>query len=230
LSSFKQSLESQYRLHNYGDLKLYKSPTSYYSYPEVYQVLYNLEFKFNEVYNKFEITFDSLFFDKLLIENQDLNIYKNFSTFEESLFNWRDKGNIIEFKKSFSCLYFLGDKYILEDFFKEDLDSAFKKIVDQSKDFESINILFLIKNNDFNKLKLFSYLKKKDYLFFYFIPTKETKLKLHNILLINVKKINLCKTLITFSDCSYFIDQCEVFKYLSDEINWGHTDLFNHYL
>lgn len=230
LSSFKQLLESQYWLHNYGDFKLYKSPNNYYSYPEIYQVLYNLEFKFDEILNKFEITFDSLFFDKSLIENQDLNKYKNFNNFEEILMNWRDKGNIIEFKKSFGCMYFLNDKYIIEDFLKEDLDLAFKKIINQSDYFESVNILFLVKNDNFNKLKLFSYLKKKKYLFFYFIPLKETKLKLYDILLINVKKIYLNETLIIFDGCNYVIDQTKVFDYISNEIDWVCTDLFNHYL
>lgn len=230
LSSFKQLLESQYWIHNYGDFKLYKSPNNYYSYPEIYQVLYNLDFKFNENLNKFEIIFDSLFFDKSLLEKQDLNNYKNFDAFNEILMNWREKGDIIKFTKSCSCLYFLSDKYILDDFLKNDLELAFKKIIKESGSISSVNILILIKSNNFNKLKLFSYLKKKEYLFFYFIPFNETKLKTYNLLLLNTKVSFLGETLTIFDNCDLINDQIKLFKYLLDEIDWENTDLFNHYL
>lgn len=230
LCSFKQLLESQYWLHNYGDFKLYKSPGSYFSYPEIYQVLYNLEFKFNDNLNKFEITFDSLFFDKSLIENQDLSKYKNFDAFNEVLMNWREKGDIIKFIKSSSYLYFLSDKYLLDDFIKKDLDLAFKKIVKESNNVLSVNILVLIKDNNFNKLKLFSYLKKKKYLFFYFIPFEETRLKKYNVLLLNTKSFLLHETLIMFDNCSFINNQNELFDYLINEIDWENTDFFNHYL
>lgn len=230
LSSFKQLLESQYWVHNFGDFKLYKSPKSFSFYPEIYQILHNIDFNFNDNLNKYEIKFDSIFFDKSLIENENLTVYKTFDSFKEKLIEWRDKGEILEFKKSFCFLLFLNQKFLIEDYSEEDLKNSFKKVISNSKDQDFVCALVLINHYNVDKLKLKTFLIKQKLQFFYFIPYTESVDKQSNLLFISFKKTLTSSLKDIFKDCTIIFNNNDILFFLVKQIRWESTDLYNHYL
>ena len=189
LSHFKDLLQQQYWIHNYGDFKMYKTPQNYTLYPEIYQILYNLNFEFVQSTSQSKVYFDSLFFDKNLITEIDLSKYKNIEDFKDQLVNWRNEGKIIEFKKNLLLLGLINEKYNLDDFLEKDLNDSFEVMFKNAEQNDVVCFLFLIniKNLNFQKIKIS--LNDEKVSFYYYIPFFETISQQNNLLLLGIKKM-----------------------------------------
>lgn len=226
---YKELTQQQYWIHNYGDYKIYKSINNFSLYPEIYQILYNLSFDFNVETSQSKILFDSIFFDKNFIEENDLTGYKNIDEFKNQLINWRDKGKIIEFKKNLLFIVLLKEKYLLEDFLKNDLEESLNSLLIESKKNDVFFfLLFLDKNISTQKIKIF--LQDDIVSFYYYVPFFETTNLKNNLLLLGIKndkKNNFGSFLNSYNFCD---NPNEIINYLLINVDWEKTDLFNHYL
>lgn len=138
---FKELVHQQYWIHNFNDYKIYKSLNDYTLSTEIYQILYNLDFKFDGVNGKSKILFDSLFFNLDFIIENNLTKYKNINEFKDQLIDWRDKGEIIIFKKNFVFIGLIDEKYLIEDFVQEDLKESFNSTFKNAKK-KQYNVFF----------------------------------------------------------------------------------------
>lgn len=227
---FKELLQQQYWIHNYGGFKIYKTPQDYVLYPEIYQILYNLNFEFIESSKQSKIYFDSLFFDKSLIAETDLSEYKNIENFKDQLVNWRNEGKIIEFKKNLLSLGLLHEKYNLDDFLEKDLKESFETLFKNAEENDVVCFLFLIdiKNLNFQKLKIS--LNDNKVIFYYYIPFFETVFHQNNLLLLGFKKNEIFFFDYFLKNFKYIDNYEKITEYLIKNVIWEKTDLYNHYL
>lgn len=227
---FKELLHQQYWIHNFGDFKIRTSPNNYTFYSEIYQILYNLNFNFDDKIGKSKILFDSLFFDSNFILENDLTKYKNIKDFKTQLLSWRDKGTIIEFKKNLLFLTFLNEKYIIDDYVEEDLKDSLENVFKNAEEKGVSCFLFFLDNNYINFQRIKVTLKSEKISFYYYIPFYETKSFENDFLLIGIKQDNLDYLNCFFKFFKFVDNQNTIKKHLIGDIEWFQTDLYNHYL
>ena len=227
---FKELLQQQYWIHNYGDFKLYKSLDNYILYPEVYQILYNLNFDFNSLTGQNKIYFDSLFFDKNLINEINLSNYKNMEDFKNQLICWRDKGEILSFKKNLLFLGLIDEKHNLDDYVEQDLKESLDLLFKNAKENDVSCVLFLIKNKNLNFQKIKVALDSDEVIFYYYVPFFETVTQENNLLLIGFKKDDKISFNYFFENYYYIDNEKLIIINFLKNIVWDKTDLNNHYM
>lgn len=227
---FKEIINQQYWIHNYGDYKIYKSPNSYLLYPEIYQILYNLDFKFDELSNSSKIVFDSIFFDSNLINQENLSKYKSFPSFSDQVSEWRDKGEILIYKKNLLFLHLLNEKYELDDYLESDLRESLQLMLKKAEENDVICYLFFLPDKKLNIQRIKLIFNSDCISFYYFIPFFEIKDFENNLFLVGIKKSEQENILTLFNMYFYENNHINIVNIFLNNVIWEKTDLYNHFL